>query len=86
MEHASLTKPIPPPSLARLPSVKPQGVTFRNSDDEWYSQNEDELLDVWHELQEFIKRRGIVMLDKCRFNNFYDFVLSMTTTRKDRCI
>lgn len=68
------------------PLPKPNTVTFRNSDEEWYSENESELLDVWHALGDNIKARGIVMLDKCRFNNFCDFAMSLTTTLRDRCI
>ncbi|CAM9102294.1 unnamed protein product [Ectocarpus sp. 12 AP-2014] len=69
------------------PLVQPQSVTcFRNSDDTWYSENEDELLDIWHAVQDSITRRGIVMLDKCRFNHFCAFVMSMTTTRRESCI
>ncbi|CBN80365.1 EsV-1-61 [Ectocarpus siliculosus] len=80
------TPPPPPPPPPPLPPVKPQGVTFRHSDDTWYSENEDDLLDIWHTLQDIIKSRGIVMLDKCRFNHFCAFVVSMTTTPRDNCI
>lgn len=71
---------------SRPPLAKPHGVSFRNSDDEWYSEYENELIDVWHVIQDNIKTKGVVMLDKCRFNHFCAFVMSMTTTRRDRCI
>lgn len=85
------TNPKPKPSsptlpLPRPPKVKPLGVSFRNSEDEWYSENESDLLDIWHAVEDSIKKRGIVMLDKCRFNHFCAFVISMTTTQRDRCI
>ena len=68
------------------PLPKPNTVTCRSSDEEWYSENESELLDIWHVLEDNIKARGIVMLDKCRFNHFCDFVMSLTTTLRNRCI
>jgi len=70
----------------RLPLIKPHSVTFRNPDDTWYSENEDDLLDIWHAIKDSIETKGIVMLDKCRFNHFCVFVLSMTTTQRDSCI
>lgn len=76
----------PSPTLPRPPKVKPLGVSFRNSEDEWYSANESDLLDIWHAVEDSIKKRGSVMLDKCRFNHFCAFVMSMTTTQRDRCI
>ncbi|CAM9208394.1 unnamed protein product [Pylaiella littoralis] len=73
----------PPPPLPKTRSVGPR---FRSSDDEWLSENENEVLDMWHEIEDSIKRRGIVMLDKCRFNHFCTFVMSLTTTHKGRVI
>ncbi|CAN0483734.1 unnamed protein product [Ectocarpus sp. 12 AP-2014] len=80
MEANSAPRQSPPPL------VQPHGVTFRHSDDTWYSENEDELLDIWHAVQDTIRSRGIVMLDKCRFNHFCAFVVSMTTTQRESCI
>lgn len=68
------------------PVVKQPGVGFRSSDEDWYSKYEDDLLDIWHELEESIKKKGVVLLDRCRFNHFYEFVLSLTTTQRDRCV
>jgi hypothetical protein len=81
MEPKSCLPKSPPP-------VKPSlsGNNFRNSDEEWYSEYEDDLLDVWHIVKDNIEQRGIVMLDKCRFSHFCAFVMSMTTTSRDRCI
>ena len=76
---SSRTKP-------QRPLAKPHGVSFHNIEDEWFSENEDDLLDIWHMIQDSIKTRGIVMLDKCKFNHFCEFVLSTTTTHRDRCI
>lgn len=78
--EASSSPRQPPPLLQQ------QGVNFRHSDDTWYSENEDGMLDIWHAMQDSIKSRGIVMLDKCRFNHFCSFVMSMTTTRRESCI
>lgn len=74
------------PKYSLPPLPKPNTVNFRNAQEEWYSENESELIDVWHALQDNINRRGLVMFDKCRFNHFCAFILSMTTTRRDRCI
>ena len=68
------------------PLPKPIGTTFRDSDDEWYLENENDLLDMWHALKDDIAKRGIVMLDKCKFNHFCTFVLSMTTTQQSNCL
>ena len=81
------TKPKHSLTTSQQPAqVKPLGVTFRNSEDEWYSDHEDDLIDIWHLIQDNINKRGIIMLDKCRFNHFCAFVLHMTTTQSKRCI
>jgi len=77
-------KKSPPLKFPSLP--KPIGTTFRDSDDEWYSEHESDLLDMWHALKDDIAKRGIVMLDKCKFNHFCTFVLSMTTTQRSNCL
>lgn len=73
------TQPCPPP-------VRVHGTSFRSTDDDWYSEYESDLLDVWHSIEDMIRAKGIVMLDKCRFNQFCAFVVSATTTCKKRCI
>ncbi len=86
MENNPIPIPKPSPTLRRPSKVKSLGVSLRSSEDEWYSTNESDLLDIWHAVEDSIKKRGIVMLDKCRFNHFCAFVMSMTTTQRDRCI
>lgn len=81
MEMNATTSANQPP-----PTLKPNTVTFRTADDTWYSENEEELLHVWHMIEDFIKNKGVVMLNKCRFNHFCAFVMSMTTTSRDSCI
>ncbi|CAM9966892.1 unnamed protein product, partial [Ectocarpus sp. 6 AP-2014] len=69
------------------PRVKTHGgVNFRSSREEWYSEHDDELLDVWHVIEDSIKTKGVVMMEKCRFNHFCAFVISMTTTENSRSI
>ena len=47
--------------------------------DDWYSENEDVLLDIWYDLQSSVSVRNIFILDRCRFDNFCSFVSSNTT-------
>lgn len=75
-------KHIPPTLVVKARSAG----HFRHSEDEWYCDHEDDLIDIWHAVQDSINERGIVMLNECRFDQFCTFVLSMTTTRRDRCI
>ena len=82
--NSSLTPPKQPPISHLKPHTSP--TSFRNADDTWYSENENELLDIWHIIEDSIKSRGLVMLDKCRFNHFCTFVMSMTTTLRDSYI
>ena len=46
---------------------------------EWYSENEDDLLDIWYNINSIVSDRGLNMLDTCRFNHFCSFVSSRTT-------
>ena len=56
---------------------KTHGVPFEY--DDWYSENEEHLLDIWHGITNIIEDRGLYMLDRCGFNHLCTFVASRTT-------
>lgn len=47
--------------------------------DEWYSENEEHLLDMWHGINSIVYDRGLFMLDKSGYQHFCTFVASKTT-------
>lgn len=61
------------------PSVisKTHGVPFE--EDDWFSENEEHILDIWHGINNIIDDRGLYILDKCRFHHLCTFIASMST-------
>lgn len=47
--------------------------------DDWYSENEDHLLDIWNGIQSIVYDRGLLMLDRGGFHHLCDFIASKTT-------
>ena len=47
--------------------------------DEWYSENEEHLLDMWHSINSIVYDRSLFMLDKSGYQHFCAFVASKTT-------
>ena len=69
---------IPHVQLNRVTTIsKTHGVPFEY--DDWYSENEEHLLDIWAGMNNIIEDRGLYMLDKCGFNHLCTFVASKTT-------
>lgn len=69
------------PNRAPARVTKTHGVPFTY--DEWYYENEDNLLDLWDGIQEMISDRNMYMLDKCGFHHLCSFVASRTTLDKN---
>ena len=47
--------------------------------DDWYSENEDHLLDIWNSMQSIVYDRGLFMLDRGGFHHLCAFIASNTT-------